>query len=159
MFHSRDDQPRPSIGHGLLECGTLGGDDRHQFVPRFNERLRPFVLKLRSQGVDIDSGLGQLGQHFLAIAAVCRQDRAHFPIAAESQRLIKTEATEPTLGMSPASMRRSIPRKNASAAARYCSLENRRVTLIGMPAKIASSIAGRPSLVPGILMNRLRRAA
>ena len=27
------------------------------------------------------------------------------------------------------------------------------MTLIGIPAKIASSIAGRPSLVPGILMN------
>jgi len=33
------------------------------------------------------------------------------------------------------------------------------VTLIGMPAKIASSMAGRPSLVPGILMKRFGRAA
>ena len=49
--------------------------------------------------------------------------------------------------------------RNASAAARYCSRENRSVTLIGMPAKIASSMAGRPSLVPGILMNRLGRPA
>ena len=54
-------------------------------------------------------------------------------------------------------MRRSIPRKYASAAARYCSRENSSVTLIGTPAKIASSMAGRPSLVPGILMNRLGR--
>ena len=47
-----------------------------------------------------------------------------------------------------------MPRMNASAAARYCSGENRSVTLIGMPAKMASSIAGSPSLVPGILMRR-----
>ena len=33
------------------------------------------------------------------------------------------------------------------------------MTLIGMPAKIASSMAGRPSFVPGILMNRLGRPA
>ena len=37
--------------------------------------------------------------------------------------------------------------------------ENKSVTLIGTPAKIASSIAGRPSFVPGILINRFGRAA
>ena len=37
--------------------------------------------------------------------------------------------------------------------------ENSRVTLIGTPAKIASSMAGSPSLVPGILMNRFGRPA
>ena len=56
-------------------------------------------------------------------------------------------------------MRRSMPRRYASAAARYCSRENSSVTLIGTPAKIASSIAGSPSFVPGILMKRLRRPA
>ena len=35
-----------------------------------------------------------------------------------------------------------------------CSRQNSNVTLTGTPAKIASSIAGRPSVVPGILMNR-----
>jgi hypothetical protein len=33
------------------------------------------------------------------------------------------------------------------------------VTLTGTPLKIASSIAGAPSFVPGILMKRLGRAA
>ncbi len=56
-------------------------------------------------------------------------------------------------------MRRSMPRRYASAAATYCSRENNKVTLIGTPAKIASSMAGTPSLVPGILMKRLGRAA
>ena len=37
--------------------------------------------------------------------------------------------------------------------------ENSSVTLIGMPAKIASSMAGSPSGVPGILMKRFGRAA
>jgi Flp pilus assembly protein TadD len=78
---------------------------------------------------------------------------------ATSQRLMNIEATEPTSGLSPAAMRRSMPRRYASAAATYCSRENRSVTLTGTPAKIASSMAGKPSLVPGILMNRLGRPA
>ena len=41
----------------------------------------------------------------------------------------------------------------------YCSRENSSVTLTGTPAKIASSMAGKPSLVPGILMKRLGRPA
>jgi hypothetical protein len=68
-------------------------------------------------------------------------------MTAVSQRLMNTEATEPTSGASPLSIRRSIPRRYASAAAMYCSRENKRVTLTGIPAKIASSMAGRPSLV------------
>src|SRR6266511_627509 len=82
-----------------------------------------------------------------------------FPATATSQRLTKSDATEPTSGLSPSAMRRSMPRRNASAAARYCSRENKRVTLTGTPEKIASSIAGRPSFVPGILINTLGRAA
>ena len=81
------------------------------------------------------------------------------PVTATSQRLTKTEATEPTWGLSPAAMRRSTPRRYASADAKYCSRENRSVTLTGTPAKIASSIAGKPSFVPGIFMNRLGRRA
>ena len=72
---------------------------------------------------------------------------------------MNTEATEKTSGFSPAAIRRSMPRTYASAAATYCSRENKSVTLIGTPAKIASSMAGRPSLVPGILMKRLGRPA
>jgi len=56
-------------------------------------------------------------------------------------------------------MRRSIPRMKASAAAAYCSREKSSVTLMGTPAKIASSMAGRPSLVPGILMSTFGRPA
>ena len=81
------------------------------------------------------------------------------PATAPSQRLTNTDATEPTSGLSPAAIRRSMPRMKASAAARYCSRENRSVTFTGMPAKIASSMAGKLSFVPGILMNTLGRAA
>ena len=81
------------------------------------------------------------------------------PSIATSQRLMKTEATEPTTGFNPASMRRSTPRRKASAAATYCSREKSSVTLIGTPAKMDSSMAGRPSFVPGILMKRFLRAA
>ena len=70
---------------------------------------------------------------------------------------MNSDATDATRGSRPASMRRSMPRVYASAAARYCSGENSSVTLIGTPAKIDSSIAVRPSSVPGILMNRFGR--
>jgi hypothetical protein len=68
---------------------------------------------------------------------------------------MKIDATDGTSGFNPASMRRSMPRMNALAAARYWSSENSSVTLIGTPAKIDSSMAGRPSGVPGILMKTL----
>ena len=68
---------------------------------------------------------------------------------ATSQRDMKTEATEPTTGFCRASIRLSMPRMNASAAATYWSAEKSRVTLTGTPAAIASSMAGRPSLCPG----------
>jgi hypothetical protein len=48
------------------------------------------------------------------------------PITAASQRLTKSDATEVTLELSPASIRRSMPRKASSATARYCSRERRR---------------------------------
>jgi len=38
-------------------------------------------------------------------------------------------------------------------------MENSSVTFTGTPATIASSIAGSPCGVPGILMNRFGRAA
>jgi hypothetical protein len=62
------------------------------------------------------------------------------------------------MASSPASIRRSIPRRYASAAARYCSVEKSRVTLIGIPAKIDSSMAVSPASVPGILTNTLQSA-
>ena len=77
---------------------------------------------------------------------------------ATSQRLMNSDATDGTDGSSPASIRRSTPRMNASAAPRYCSRENSSVTLIGTPAKIDSSIAVRPASVPGILMYTLQSA-
>ncbi len=46
----------------------------------------------------------------------------------------------------------------ASAAPKYWSVEKSSVTLIGMPAKIDSSIASRPASVPGILMKTLQAA-
>ena len=75
-----------------------------------------------------------------------------------SQRLTNSDATDSTAGRRPASMRRSMPRVYASAEARYWRGENSSVTLIGTPAKIDSSIAGRPSSVPGILMYRFGRS-
>ncbi len=117
-------------------------------------------LKARCQRGDASNSLYALYVRLaMAIPSLSRNESGALSITAESQRLINIEPTEPTLGFSPASMRRSIPRRNASAEATYCSRENSRVTLIGMPAKIASSIAGRPSLVPGILMNRFDRHA
>ena len=48
-------------------------------------------------------------------------------------------------------MRRSMPRRYASAAARYCSRENNRVTLIGTPGKDRLFDRGQPFLGAGNL--------
>ena len=53
----------------------------------------------------------------MAMPSWLRSKSGTFPVTAASQRLMNSEATDPTLGLSPASMRRSMPRKNASAAA------------------------------------------
>ena len=47
-------------------------------------------------------------------------------LSATSQRLTKSEATEPTLGFSPVAMRRSTPRMYAPAAEHLCSGEKKR---------------------------------
>ena len=95
----------------------------------------------------------------IAIPSWLRSASGTRSLTAASHRLMNTEATEPTSGGSPAATRRSMPRRKASAAAVYCSREKSSVTLIGMPAKIASSMAGSPSGVPGILMRRFGRPA
>ncbi len=95
----------------------------------------------------------------MALPSWFRRSAGTFDATATSQRLTKIEATERTSGSSPAAMRRSTPRNQASAAARYCSREKSSVTFTGTPAKVASSMAGSPSFVPGILMCRLGRPA
>jgi hypothetical protein len=44
----------------LLKNGALGYYHCHKFVPGFDERIRPFLLKLRCQGGDVDAGLSEL---------------------------------------------------------------------------------------------------
>ena len=95
----------------------------------------------------------------MAMPRRLRSSSETLSLTATSQRLTKSEATDPTVGSRPAAIRRSIPRIYASAAAVYCSRENSNVTFIGTPAKISSSIAGMPLRVPGILMKRLARFA
>ena len=52
-----------------------------------------------------------------------RDQEGGIPATAESQRLINKDPTKQTFGLRPASMRRSMPRRYASAAARYCFAE------------------------------------
>src|SRR5262249_35938777 len=70
---SRWQRPPERMLTGLRQDRALGGDHRHEFVPGLHERLRTFVLEPGGQGVAIDAGLGELRQHCLAVAAVCRQ--------------------------------------------------------------------------------------
>ena len=65
---------------GLPDRGAPGLDHFHEFVPRFHERFGAFILKLSGQRVDINSGLGELREYFLAIPAVGGQDRAEFGV-------------------------------------------------------------------------------
>src|SRR5580692_1246997 len=78
---------RPSfpllLGSGPLKRSTLRGDDRHQVIPRLDERLRAFILKLGRQGIDVDSRLTELRQHFLTVTTVWGQDGADFAVIGE----------------------------------------------------------------------------
>ena len=76
-----------------------------------------------------------------------------------SRRLTESEATDSTFDSSPASMCRSIPRRQALAAATQCSRTNSKVTLTGTPSKIDCPMAGTPSAVPAILAQKFGRAA
>jgi hypothetical protein len=51
-----------------------------------------------------------------------------------------------------------MPRMKASAMALYDSTENSSVTFTLIPAAIASSMAGTPASVPGILIIRFGRS-
>jgi hypothetical protein len=52
---------------------ALGRDDAHEFVPRFDERLRALILKLDGKCIDIDSGFAKAGENFFAIPTVGRE--------------------------------------------------------------------------------------
>ena len=54
----------------------------------------------------------------MAMPSWLRSAAGTLPATAASQRLTNTDATEPTSGFSPAAIRRSMPRRNASAAAK-----------------------------------------
>jgi hypothetical protein len=42
--------------------------------PGFDERLRPFLLNLGGQGIDVDASPGKLRQHSRAVTTVGRQE-------------------------------------------------------------------------------------
>src|SRR5579884_244009 len=75
------------------------------------------ALYMRCHRDEASSSGGPVGPLSDRNAKLIPQRPRDLPSTAASQRLTKTEATDPTLGLSPASRRRSIPRKNASAAA------------------------------------------
>ncbi len=76
-----------------------------------------------------------------------------------SSRLTKNEATEwrPATSV-PTSTARSRPSSQALSTARYRSREKISVTLTLMPSASTVVIAGSPSTVAGILINRLGRS-
>src|SRR5262245_7544725 len=57
------------ISGRLQERLALGRDGSQQLVPGLDEGLRPIVLKLSGQRVDVDPGPGDPGQPFLAVPA------------------------------------------------------------------------------------------
>ena len=102
----------------------------------------------------------------MAIAALPRSAAASgvpilssLPSTSVSTRLTKKDATEASVEMSrPAAAACSRPAMNASMTWPYRSREKISVTLTLMPSARAAVIAGRPSRVAGILMNRLGRS-
>src|SRR5262245_2615825 len=66
-----------------LEYGGFGADHTHQVVPRIDEGLCTFVLKLLRQRMDVDLCLGKPCQLRFAVAAVRRYRRADIAMLGE----------------------------------------------------------------------------
>jgi hypothetical protein len=54
----------------------------HQLVPRVDERVGSFALKLDSQFIDVNTGFSELCENFFAIAAVGRKNVTEFAVVA-----------------------------------------------------------------------------
>src|ERR1700722_1465699 len=67
----------------LAHDRALGFDARHQVLPRLVEGRSAFILEPVRQCIDVDAGLGEGSQHFLAIASVRREHRANFAVLRE----------------------------------------------------------------------------
>src|SRR5262245_41868782 len=73
-----------------LEYGGFGADHTHQVVPRIDEGLCTFVLKLLRQGMNVDLRLGEPRQLFVAVAPVRRYGCADIAMFGESfQRALR----------------------------------------------------------------------
>ena len=59
----------------FCKAGGLGGNNCHEFLPGFHERLRAFLLELGSQGINIDAGAGEPRQHLFAVSPVRSEER------------------------------------------------------------------------------------
>src|SRR5215467_1554554 len=68
---------------GLRQVGALGADHRQELVPGLDERLRALVLELGPERIDVDTGLGEPGQHLLTVATVGRQDLTELAVLGE----------------------------------------------------------------------------
>src|SRR5215475_4227396 len=66
-----------------LEYGGFGADDTHQVVPRIDEGLGTFVLKLLRQRMDVDLCLGKPCQFRFAVAPVRGYRRANIVMLGE----------------------------------------------------------------------------
>src|ERR1700722_17947321 len=74
---------RDPASTSLLQRSALGINHRHEIAPRLDERFRSLVLELGSESIDINSGLGELRQDLLAVAAIGRQCGANFAVIGE----------------------------------------------------------------------------
>src|SRR5882672_4429782 len=68
----------------LVQDGALGGDHVHEIAPGIDERPGAFVLEPVGEGVHVDAGRGEAGQHFVAVAAIGGEDPTKRSMIGES---------------------------------------------------------------------------
>jgi hypothetical protein len=105
-------EPGDVVGVGCVR--VLGPRAREQEPLRSRALVRKALPPIRGQ----QRAIGRIDALALARPSAVSRLSGTFPVTAESQRLTKTDATDATDGSRPASMRRSMPRRYASAAAR-----------------------------------------
>ena len=63
-----------------FESLALGHDALQQLIPGLDERSRSFYLKLAAQSLNVNAGLGELGQHFITFAGTRRDAPVNLPV-------------------------------------------------------------------------------
>src|ERR1700726_2135182 len=69
---------------GRLKCRASGVNYRQKILPRVHKRSGALLLKLRSEYVSVDPGIGKFPDDFVTVATVAGHDRTEFAMVRQS---------------------------------------------------------------------------